>query len=328
MRQSALNSGAMSSPSPDLGDRKLVVLAAAAVSAIPAATGWSRSARAAASRSVHGTTAVAALWAAVTPGLAAPALPPGGVRGPGLWAKTPFVQNVVYYDSRVLDYDPPAEEVIAADQKRLVVDTYTRFRIINPLLFFQSVRDEHGVRIRLGALVSASLRRVVGNVTLAAILSAQRAEIMNKIRDEVNTESKSFGIDVVDVRIRRADLPEENNQAIYARMQSERQREAKQFRARGAELAQGIRAKADREKVVILAEAQKQAQITRGEGDSGAIKIYADAYSRDPDFYSFYRSLQAYRESLIGGTTLVLSPDSPFLRFLNEPTGRGPVGAK
>jgi membrane protease subunit HflC len=254
--------------------------------------------------------------------------PKGGVRGPGLWAKIPFVQNVVYYDHRLLDYDPPAEEVIAADQKRLVVDAYTRFRITNPLLFFQSVRDEAGVRLRLGALVSASLRRVVGNVTLAAILSAQRADVMNKIRDEVNAESKGFGIDVVDVRIRRADLPEENNQAIYARMQSERQREAKQFRARGAELAQGIRAKADREKVVILAEAQKQAQITRGEGDSSAIKIYADAYSRDPDFYSFYRSLQAYRESLVGGTTLVLSPDSPFLRFLNEPTGRGPSATK
>jgi membrane protease subunit HflC len=250
------------------------------------------------------------------------------VRDPGLWVKIPFVQNVVYYDLRVLDYDPPAEEVIAADQKRLVVDTYTRFRITNPLLFFQSVRDENGVRLRLGALVSASLRRVVGNVTLASILSAERARVMNEIRAQANSEAKAFGIDVVDVRIRRADLPEENNQAIYARMQSEREREARQFRAQGAELAQGIRAKADREKVIILAEAQKQAQITRGEGDASAVRISAEAYSRDPDFYAFYRSLQAYRDSLATGTTLVLSPDSPFLRFLSGPTGRPSAGAK
>ncbi|MGB8273729.1 MAG: protease modulator HflC [Alphaproteobacteria bacterium] len=243
------------------------------------------------------------------------------LRDPGLKVKIPFVQNVVYYDRRVLDYDPPAEEIIASDQKRLVVDAYTRFKIIDPLHFYQTVRDENGVRNRLGALVSASLRRVVGNVTLASILSAERADIMLQIRDQVNVEAKSFGIEVVDVRIRRADLPEENNQAIYARMQSEREREAREFRAQGAELAQRIRSRADREKVVILAEAQKQAQITRGDGDSQSIRIYAQAYNQDPDFYAFYRSLAAYRDALESGTTFVLSPQSEFLRFLNQPAG-------
>jgi membrane protease subunit HflC len=245
------------------------------------------------------------------------------VETPGLHFKIPFVQNVEYFDRRVLDYDPPAEEVIAADQKRLVVDTYTRFRIVNPLRFYQTVGSELGIRNRLGALVSGSLRRVVGNVTLASILSAERAQIMEDIRKQVNTEAQAFGIDVVDVRIRHADLPEANNQAIFARMQSEREREAKEFRAQGAELAQRIRSRADREKVVILAEAQRQSQITRGEGDSDSIRIYADAFNKDPDFFAFYRTLQAYREALGNGdTTMVLAPDSDFLRFFNDMSGK------
>jgi len=242
------------------------------------------------------------------------------VREPGLNFKIPVIQDVEYFDRRVLDYDPPAEEVIASDQKRLVVDAYTRFRIVDPLKYYQTVTNELGVRARLGALVNGALRRVIGNVTLSAILSAQRAQIMEEIRRQVNAEAKGFGIDVVDVRVRRADLPEANSQAIFARMQSERQREAKQFRAEGAEEAQRIRAKADRDKVVLLAEAQRQAQITRGEGESESVRIYADAFGKDPDFFAFYRTMQAYREALGNGenTTMVLSPDSDFLKFLKE----------
>ena len=249
------------------------------------------------------------------------------IKDPGLNFKLPFVQNVEYFDRRVLDFDPPAEEIIASDQKRLVVDTYTRFRITNPLRFYQTVGNELGIRARLGALVSGSLRRVVGNVTLASLLSAQRAQIMEDIRNQVNQETQAFGIDVVDVRIRHADLPEENSQAIYARMQSERQREAKQARAQGAEIAQGIRARADRDKVIILAEAQKQAQITRGEGDAESVRLYGEAYGKDPDFFAFYRSMQAYRNALGNGdTTMLLAPNSDFLRYFNDMTGKAGPG--
>lgn len=249
------------------------------------------------------------------------------IKDPGLNFKLPFIQNVEFFDRRVLDYDPAAEEIIAADQKRLVVDAYTRFRITNPLRFYQTVGNELGIRARLGALVSGSLRRVVGNITLASILSAQRAQIMEDIRKGVNKEAQEFGIDVIDVRIRHADLPEENSQAIYARMQSERQREAKEARAQGAELAQGIRARADRDKVVILAEAQRQSQITRGGGDSESVRIYGEAFGKDPEFFGFYRTMQAYREALGNGdTTMLLAPNSDFLRYFNDMTGRAGTG--
>lgn len=249
------------------------------------------------------------------------------IKDPGLNFKLPFVQNVEYFDRRVLDFDPAAEEVIAADQKRLVVDAYARFRITNPLRFYQTVGNELGIRARLGALVSGSLRRVVGNVTLASILSAQRAQIMEDIRNQVNKEAQEFGIDVVDVRIRHADLPEENSQAVYARMQSERQREAKQARAQGAEAAQGIRARADRDKVVILADAQREAQITRGEGDAESVRIYGEAYGKDPEFFAFYRTMQAYRDALGNGdTTMLLAPNSDFLRYFNDMTGKSGAG--
>jgi membrane protease subunit HflC len=239
------------------------------------------------------------------------------VDAPGLQAKLPIVQNVVIYDRRILDYEPPAEEVIASDQKRLVVDTYARFKIIDPLLFYQAVGTEDVADARLGSIISASLRNIVGNVELQAVISTQRADIMRQIRDNVNKEAKGFGIDVVDVRLRRADLPTENEQAIYDRMKTERQREAAQYRAQGAQQAQQIRADADRQRIEILADAQKQAQIMRGQGDADSIKIYADAYNQDPAFFSFYRSLQAYRDALTGaGTTLVLTPDSEFFKYL------------
>ena len=238
------------------------------------------------------------------------------VRNPGLELKRPFIENVIYYDKRVLDFEPPHEEVIVADQKRLVTDTYTRYRITNPLLFYQTVGTEEGVRARLSALVTGSLRRVLGNVTLNDILSTKRAAIMRQIRDEVAEEAKGFGIEVVDVRLRRADLPEENSQAIYARMQSEREQQARQYRGEGAEAAQTVRANAERERTVILAEAQRDAQRVRGDGDAQAVKIYADAFGQDKEFFAFYRSLQAYRDALNGrDTSFVLTPEGNFFRF-------------
>jgi membrane protease subunit HflC len=242
--------------------------------------------------------------------------PVRAVSQPGLDVKLPY-QDVVKYDRRVLDFEPPAEEVIASDQKRLVVDTYARYRIADPLQFYQSVETELVARARLGSIISAALRRVVGNVELQAVISERRAGIMRQIKDEVNAQAKSFGIDVIDVRIKRADLPEENSQAVYDRMKSERQREAAQYRAEGARQAQEIRADADRQRIEILADSQKQSQILRGQGDADSIRISADAYSRDKDFFTFYRSLQAYSTGLSGqGTTLVLSPDSAFFKFL------------
>ncbi len=244
------------------------------------------------------------------------------IRQPGLWIKRPFIENVVFYDNRVLDFEPPHEEVIVSDQKRLVADTYTRYRITNPLLFYQTVGSEAGVRARLSALVTGSLRRVLGSVTLNDILSNKRAAIMVQIRDDVAAQAKPFGIDVVDVRLRRADLPEENSQAIYARMQSEREQQARQYRGEGAEAAQTVRANAERERTVILAEAQRDSQRVRGDGDAQSIKIYADAFNQDKEFYAFYRSLQAYREALNGkDTSFVLSPEGNFFRFFGGWSG-------
>jgi modulator of FtsH protease HflC len=242
---------------------------------------------------------------------------------PGIYAKWPF-EDKIEYEKRLLDFEPPPEEVIASDQKRLVVDTYTRYRIVDPLKYYQTVSSETAIRGRLSALVSGSLRRVIGNVTLSDILSSKRAAIMHQIRDEVSAEAKAFGIDVLDVRIRRADLPQENNEAIFARMKSERQQQAAQYRGEGAEEAQKVRAGADRERTVILAEAQRKAQELRGDGDAQAIKIYAKAFGQDEQFFTFYRSLQAYRDALNGkDTSFVLSPDGNFFRFFSG----GPAAA-
>jgi modulator of FtsH protease HflC len=239
------------------------------------------------------------------------------VERPGLSFKEPW-QSTIIYDKRLLDYEPPAEEVIAADQKRLVVDAYCRFKIVNPLLFYQTMGTELVARTRLNSVISDSLRRVIGGVELQAVVSSKRAPIMRQIRDEVNDQAKGFGIDVVDVRIRRADLPEENSKAIYERMIAERQREAAQFRAQGAQQAQEIRAEADKERIEILANAQKQGQILRGQGDADSTKIYAQAFEQNPDFFTFYRSLEAYRQALDGSnTTFVLSPQSEFFKYWN-----------
>ncbi|KAF0113492.1 MAG: membrane protease subunit HflC [Rhodospirillaceae bacterium] len=237
------------------------------------------------------------------------------IKESGLHFKMPLLQNVVFYDKRMLDLDPPSERLILADQKRIEVDTFTRFRITDPLTFYKTVTTETQARSRLGAIVTSTTRRVLGNATLPTLLSAERDVIMNQIRERVNLEAQALGVDVNDVRIRRADLPDETSQSIYARMKSEREREAREARAQGQELAQQIRSRADREKVVLLAEAQKKAQILRGEGEAEAFRIWAEANSRDIRFYDFYRALQFYRSSL-GESTWVLSPNSDLLRYL------------
>lgn len=242
---------------------------------------------------------------------------------PGLKVKVPLVDQIKTYDSRVLDVDPPAEEVILTDQKRLVVDTFARYKIADMLLFYKTLNTENQATTRLHNLINSRVRANLGNVSLLDILSEKRAEIMSTVSNQVNEAAKEFGVEIIDVRIVRADLPEQTSQAIYARMRSEREQEAAEFRAQGQELAQQIVAKADREKAVILAEAQKRAEITRGQGDEQAITIYADAFNQDPDFYSFYRSMNAYEKALDGkNSTMVLSPNSEFFKFFGEKDAR------
>ena len=248
------------------------------------------------------------------------------IQEPGLKAKIPFIEEVVYIDRRVLDLDPPVEQVILADQKRLDVDAFARYRIIDPVLYFQSLRTEAAASAQMGSVVNSAMRRVLGSVTLLAVLSEERPRVMNDIRNQVNAEAKQRGIEIVDVRIRRADLPEETSQAIFARMRSEREREAAEARAQGQEQSQQIKARAERERTVILAEAQRDAQIQRGEGDNQALKTIADATSSDPQFYGFYRSLEAYRKALNkDDTTLVLSPTGEFFRYFNDASGGIPA---
>ena len=252
------------------------------------------------------------------------------VREPGLQVKVPFIQSVITFDRRLLDYDAPGEEVILGDQRRLIVDSFTRYRITDPLLFFQTAgASEAGIRARLNSIVTSSLRRVLGNEPLLSVLSTDRTRIMAEIRRQVNEEARRFGIEVTDVRIRRADLPDENTQAILNRMQSERERVAREARAEGAEVAARVRAGADRERTVLIAEAQAQSDILRGQGEQEAIRIFADAFQRDPQFFHFWRSMQAYREAFGeggGDTRLLLSPDSEFFRFFRE-SMPSPAGA-
>ena len=237
----------------------------------------------------------------------------------GLQFKIPFIQNVVFLDRRILSLDPPPAEVIASDQKRLIVDAYARFKIVDPLKFYISVGDERVARSRLATIINSRIRSVLGKQSLATLLSEERSTQMSIIQEGVNVEAEKFGITIIDVRIKRADLPQANSEAIYKRMQTEREREAKEFRARGAEMAVTITSTADRKVTVILANAQKQSEIMKGEGDGIRNKIFADAFGRDPDFFSFYRAMQAYETALIGGdTTLILSPDSDFFKFFGN----------
>ncbi len=248
--------------------------------------------------------------------------PVGVDSDPGLKIKVPFIDTVIFYDNRLLPLQPAAEQIILGDQKRLDVDTYTRFRIADPLRFYQSVRTLEAAQSQLTQLVGSSLRRVLGQVKLATLLTPEREKAMTAIRGEVAENARSLGIEVADVRIRRADLPAETSQAIYDRMKSERQREAKELRAQGFEWAQEIQSQADRERTVLLAEAQQKAKVLRGEGDAGAAKLAADAFGADPKFYAFTRAVQTYRTSLSDSApTLVLTPESSLLHvFANGPT--------
>tara|TARA_X000001036_G_scaffold379296_1_gene370076 strand:- start:25 stop:912 length:888 start_codon:yes stop_codon:yes gene_type:complete len=239
---------------------------------------------------------------------------------PGLNFKVPFVQNVVFIDNRILDIDAPPAEVIASDQKRLIVDAYVKFKIIDVLDFYKTLGNENVARSRISAIVNSRIRSVLGERPLAAVLSEDRANLMKEITALVETEVNDFGISIVDVRIKRADLPEANSEAIFRRMQTEREREAKEFRAQGAEIAQRIRSTADKDVTIIKSQAEKKANIIRGEGDGEANRVFAEAFNTDPEFFAFYRAMQAYAEGLQNSdTTMILSPDSEFFKYFANP---------
>ena len=239
---------------------------------------------------------------------------------PGLYFKVPFIENVVTIDKRIIDLELPQQEVIASDQKRLVVDAFARYKITDPLRFFQSVNSVAGANIRLTSIVNSSVRTILADATMTTVVRSDRAGLMRKIREDVNRQAQGLGLNVVDVRLRRADLPEQNSQAVFQRMQTERQREAADIRAQGSQMSQGIKAKADRDVVVLRAEATQIAEKVRGEGDAQKNRILAEAYGKDPDFFAFYRSMQAYETSMKPGETrMVLSPDSEFMRYFKDP---------
>jgi membrane protease subunit HflC len=245
------------------------------------------------------------------------------VTDPGLNYKYPLIETVIYLDKRILDVDSRAQEVIASDQKRLVVDAFARYKITKPLLFYQTVGSVEGANARLLTLLNSALRRVLGVATLMQVVRDQREELMAKVRSQLEAEAQAFGINIVDVRIRRADLPEQNSQAIYSRMQTERQQEAAQFRAEGSRRSQEIKAKADRDVTVLVAEAMSLAERTRGEGDADRNRIFAEAYGKDADFFAFYRTMQAYGQGLQkSDTRMLLTPDSNFFRFFGDPAGK------
>jgi membrane protease subunit HflC len=244
------------------------------------------------------------------------------VTEPGLHFKVPLIDNVISIDKRILDLENPAQEIIASDQKRLVVDAFARYRINDPLRFYQAVGTIDGANARLQTLLNSALRRVLGETTFIEVVRDQRDELMRRIQEQLDREATQFGIQVVDVRIRRADLPEQNSQAVYQRMQTERQREAAEFRATGTQRAQEIRARADRDVTVMIAEATAKGEQMRGEGDAERNRIYAEAFSRDADFFAFYRSMQAYEASMHrNDTRLLLKPDSSFFRYFVNPSG-------
>ena len=252
----------------------------------------------------------------------------GVITKPGLHWKIPIAQTVDYFDKRILDLDTSPQEVIASDQKRLVVDAFARFRIKDPLQFYKTVRSEETARVRLGTFLDAGIRRALGSATFQDVVRDKREDLMKTITRQVNEEAKDLGIEVVDVRIKRADLPEENSEAIYNRMQTERQQEAAEFRAEGSAAANRIRARADRERTVILAEANKKSEQVRGDGDAERNKIFAEAFNKDADFFAFYRSMQAYEAGLTSSDTrLVISPNSEFFRFFGNPSGKVPPGS-
>ncbi len=241
---------------------------------------------------------------------------------PGIYAKVPFIDNVVMLDKRLLDLDSPPIEVIARDRKRLVMDAFGRYKIIDPLLFYQAAGSIPVAESRLAVILNSAIRGAAGQMDFSNIVREGRAPLMSQITDQVNREGRRLGVDVVDVRIRRADLPPENSQAVYQRMQTERQREATDIRAQGEQAAKTIRAQADRQATVIVAEANQQADEIKGDGDAERNRVFAAAFEQDPDFFSFYRSMQAYQDGMKPGTTrMVISPTSPFFRYLTDPSG-------
>jgi membrane protease subunit HflC len=245
---------------------------------------------------------------------------------PGLYYKLPLVDNVVYFDKRILDLDSPPLEIIASDQKRLVVDAFGRFKIVNALLFYQAVGTLERAQQRLSSVLNSAIRRVLGDASFIQLVRDERAELMKRITQQVDREAQSFGIEMVDVKIRRADLPTENSQAIYQRMQTERQRQATEIRAQGEQAARRIRAEADRQATVTVAEANGEADSLRGDGEAEQNRILAEAFNKDPEFFAFYRSMQAYQAGLkAGDTRLIISPDSEFFRYFNDVAGAKPA---
>jgi membrane protease subunit HflC len=250
------------------------------------------------------------------------------VTDPGLNFKIPLLENVITVEKRIVDLENAAQEVITSDQKRLVVDAFARYRINDALKFYQTIGVIEGANARLSTLLNSALRRVLGEATTIDVVRDKRAQLMSLVRMQLESEAQSFGVAIVDVRIRRADLPEQNRQAVYQRMQTERQREAAEFRAEGSQRSQEIRARADRDVTVLLVEAQSKGEQTRGEGDAERNRIFADAYGRDPDFFTFYRSMQAYEAGLRSNDTrMVLKPNSDFFRYFGDPMGKMPEGA-
>jgi membrane protease subunit HflC len=244
------------------------------------------------------------------------------IKDAGLNWKVPFIQNVEFFDKRILDLDATSQEAIASDQKRLVVDAFLRYKIVDPLRFYQTVRDERIARQRLSTILESALRRVLGESSFIAVVRDEREDLMAQITKQVNANAQDFGIDVVDVRIKRADLPEANSQAIFRRMQTEREQEAAQIRAQGEEVARRIRAEADRDVTVLKAEATRESEVLRGQGDAERNNIFNKAFGKDPDFFGFYRSMQAYEAGLKSSDTrLLLSPNTEFFRYFNDPSG-------
>ena len=247
------------------------------------------------------------------------------IENPGLHWKIPLYQTVEFFDKRILDLDTKPQEITASDQKRLIVDAFARYRITDPLKFFQTIQNEAGVRRTLGPIMDSAMRRVLGSASFQELVRDKREELMKRIAKQVNEEGKELGLEVVDVRIKRADLPPQNSKSVFDRMRAERQREAAEWRAQGAGEANRIRATADREATIIKAEATRKGELLRGDGDAERNRIFADAYGKDVDFFRFYRNMQALETGIKPGTRMLLSPDSDFLKYLRNPNGTAPA---